>query len=177
MFWAYSIISNVLLWFWPQIWHAHLICESKINCYNKLFWECQLICNILVLANIAFALLTFCLSGFIYSFNDKYSSRMTLKSVPLPDLFRYCLNSMGAQKNAPKNVLVTFFPYIFHIKTKWNIVYRYLKTKIFSRDINILPRMHWTSNIFGHSATTITKLSNPSLQENGMPPKSLDAAL
>ena len=56
---------------------------------------------------------------------------------------------------APKKVLVTLFPYIFHIKTKWNIVYKYLKTKIFSRDTNILPQMHWTSNIFGHSATTI----------------------
>ena len=31
----------------------------------------------------------------------------------------------------------------------------YLKTKIFSRDTNILPQMHWMSNIFWHSATTI----------------------
>ena len=31
----------------------------------------------------------------------------------------------------PKKVLVTLFPYKFHIKTKWNIVYKYLKTKLF----------------------------------------------
>ena len=50
---------------------------------------------------------------------------------------------------------VTLFPDIFHVKAKWSIVYEYLKTKIFSRDTNILPQMHWTSNIFGHSAITI----------------------
>ena len=43
----------------------------------------------------------------------------------------------------------------FHVKSKLNMVYEHLKTKIFSRDTNILPQMHWTSNIFGHSATTI----------------------
>ena len=56
---------------------------------------------------------------------------------------------------APKKVLTTLFPYIVHVKTKWNIVYKNLKTKIFSRDTNILPQMHWTSNIFGPPATTI----------------------
>ena len=56
---------------------------------------------------------------------------------------------------APKKFLVTLFPYIFHVKTKSNIVYEYLKTKIFSRDIIILPQMHWTSNIFWHLATII----------------------
>ena len=76
-------------------------------------------------------------------------------ATPHPDVFWYYLNSMGTQKNAPKKALVLFFPYIFHIKTKWNIVYKYLKTKIFSGDTNIFPLMHWTSNIFGHSATTI----------------------
>ena len=29
LFWALCIISNVLLWPWPQIRHAYLICESK----------------------------------------------------------------------------------------------------------------------------------------------------
>ena len=58
-------------------------------------------------------------------------------------------------KNAPKKVLGTLFPYIFHVKPTWNIVYKYLKTKIFSRDSNILLQMHWTSNIFQHSATII----------------------
>ena len=55
---------------------------------------------------------------------------------------------MGTQKKAPKKVFTTFFPYIFHVKPKWNIVYEYLKTKFFSRDSNILPQMHWASNIF-----------------------------
>ena len=75
--------------------------------------------------------------------------------MPYPDVFWYCLNGMGAQKNAPKKVLVTLFPYIFHIETKSSTVYENLKTKILSRDTNILPQMHWTSNIFGPSATTI----------------------
>ena len=54
------------------------------------------------------------------------------------------------QKNMPIKILVTL-PYIFHVKIKLSIVYEYLKIKIFSRDTNILPQMHWTSNIFGHS--------------------------
>ena len=74
---------------------------------------------------------------------------------------------MGAQQNAPKKVLVTLFPYIFYLKTKWNIVYEYLKTKTFSRDTNIIPQKHWTANIFGHSVTTIERfwasLNNPIL--------------
>ena len=61
----------------------------------------------------------------------------------------------GAQINASKKVLVTLFSYMFHIKTKWDIVYENLQTKICSRDTNILLQMHWTSNIFWPSATTI----------------------
>ena len=78
-----------------------------------------------------------------------------LKIVPHPDVFWYCLNGMCAQKNTPKKVLTTIFPFIFHIKSKRNIAYKYLKTKTFSRDTNILLQMHWISNIFGHSATAI----------------------
>ena len=63
--------------------------------------------------------------------------------------------TVWAPKNVPKKVLVTLFPYIFHVKTKWNIVYECLKTTIFSRGSNILPQMHWTSNIFGDSAPII----------------------
>ena len=52
---------------------------------------------------------------------------------------------------------------------------------IFSRDTNIIPRMEWTSNIFGPSATFNrgfwVSLKYPFLQENGMPKKCLDAAL
>ena len=59
------------------------------------------------------------------------------------------------KKKMPKKFLLILFLYIFHVKTKWNIVYEYLKAKIFSRDTNILPQMHWTSNIFGHSTTII----------------------
>ena len=54
----------------------------------------------------------------------------------------------------PKKVLVILFPYIFHTKTKSNIVYKYLKTKIFSRETGILPQMHWIS-VFRTSATAI----------------------
>ena len=82
---------------------------------------------------------------FKYKLQDSAASRCIL--VPFE---RY-----GRPKKCAQKVLVTLFPYIFHVKTKWNIVYEYLKTKIFSRDTNILPQMHWTSNIFGHSATII----------------------
>ena len=74
-------------------------------------------------------------------------------AAPHPDVFWYRLNGMGAQKNVTKD-RVTFFLYLFLVQTEWNIVYEYLQTKIFSRDTNILPQTHWTSNIFGHSATT-----------------------
>ena len=72
-----------------------------------------------------------------------------------PDVFWYHLNSMGNQKSVPKKFLVILFPYIFFLKTKWNIVYHNLKTKIFSRNTNILCQVHWTSNIVGHSARII----------------------
>ena len=49
---------------------------------------------------------------------------------------------------AHKKVLVTPFLCIFHVKTKWNIVYENFKTKILSRDTNILLQMYWTSNTF-----------------------------
>ena len=53
----------------------------------------------------------------------------------------------AAKKIHPKKFL-QLFPYIFHIKTKWNIVYKYLKTEIFSRDTSILPQMHGISKYF-----------------------------
>ena len=40
------------------------------------------------------------------------------RPVPHPDVFWYRLNGMGDQKNAPKKVLVTLFPYTFHVKPK-----------------------------------------------------------
>ena len=76
-------------------------------------------------------------------------------AVPYPDIFWYHLKVMGTQKKCTQKFLVLLFQYIFHVKSKWNIVYKYLKTKIFSRDTNILPQMHWTSNIFGPLASTI----------------------
>ena len=69
--------------------------------------------------------------------------------------FWYRLNVMSSPKKCAQTVPVTLSPYVFHVKTKWNIVYKYLKTKTFSRDTNILPQMYGTSNIFGPSGTTI----------------------
>ena len=49
------------------------------------------------------------------------------------------------KKKRPKSSC-NLYLYIFHVKTKWNIVYKYLKTKIFSRDTNILWTLsysHW----------------------------------
>ena len=48
-----------------------------------------------------------------------------------PDVFWYRLNGIGAQKKCAQKVLVTLFPYIFHVKTKWNIVHKNLKVKTF----------------------------------------------
>ena len=83
----------------------------------------------------------------MFKINNFFSAASRCISVPLE---RY---------GRPKNSWKTFFPYIFHVyisrKTEWNIVYKYLKTKTFSRDTNILPQMPWTSNNFGNSATTI----------------------
>ena len=61
----------------------------------------------------------------------------------------------GPPRKWAQKDFVTFFLYIFHVKTKLNIVYEYLKTKIFPRDTNILPQIHWIWNIFGYSATNI----------------------
>ena len=61
----------------------------------------------------------------------------------------------GRPKKWTQKGLVTLFRYIFHVKTKWNIVYKYFFKKIFSRNANILPQKHLTLNIFGHSLTTI----------------------
>ena len=66
----------------------------------------------------------------------------------------------GCQKKSAQKVLVTPFPCIFHLEAKRNIVYKQLKAKNISRDSNILPQMHLTSNIFGHSATIIWGLLN-----------------
>ena len=74
------------------------------------------------------------------------------RPVPHPDVFWYRLNGIGAQNNAPKKVLLTLLPYLFHVKAKW---IKYIKTKIFSIDTNTLPKMHWTLNIFGPSVSTI----------------------
>ena len=46
------------------------------------------------------------------------ASMVRISSRPHPDVLWYRLNGMGAQKFAPKRVLVTLFPDIFHIKTK-----------------------------------------------------------
>ena len=78
-------------------------------------------------------------------FRDLFSwnfPRCPVQLVQHPDVFWYRVNGMDALKNAPTKVLVTLFPYTFHVKTNSNIVYKYLKTKIFSRDTNILPQMH-----------------------------------
>ena len=48
----------------------------------------------------------------------KFLSPEVALLVPHPDVFWYRLNGMGAEKNAPKKGLVTFFSYIFHVKTR-----------------------------------------------------------
>ena len=103
--------------------------------------------------------------------------------MPHPDLFWYRLNGMGAKKVRPKSSFEeTLFLYIFHVKTKSNIVYEYLRTKIFSRDTNILPQTHWISYFWTLSynhwgVLSITKLSNPNFKKTVCPKKRLDAAL
>ena len=96
-------------------------------------------------------LYSFKLKGFCYSYSWFCSSC----AVPHPDVFWHPLNGMGTQKTAPEKVLVTLFPYIFHVETKWNIVYKYLKIKIFLKWHKDPSNIHWTLNIFGLWATTI----------------------
>ena len=48
----------------------------------------------------------------------KILKEKSIQSILHPEVFWYRLNGMGAQKSAPKKVLVTLFPYIFHVKTK-----------------------------------------------------------
>ena len=73
---------------------------------------------------------------------------------------------MGAQKKMLKKVLLTLFPYISYIKTERNMVYRYLETKIFSREkypssnaINIKQFLTLSYNDWRFLG--ITKLFNP----------------
>ena len=75
--------------------------------------------------------------------------------MPHPDLFWYRLNGMGAKEVRPESSFEeTLFLHIFHVKTRLNIVYEYLRTKIFSRDTSMLPQII-EYHIFGHSAITI----------------------
>ena len=69
------------------------------------------------------------------------------------------------KKCAQNKFLETLFPCIFHVKTKLNIVFEYLKTKIFSRDTNISPnaldiKYFWTLSYNHWGFFGITKLSN-----------------
>ena len=57
-----------------------------------------------------------------------------------PDVFWYCLKGMVIQKKVLKKVFVTVFPFIFHIKTEWNIVYEYSKTKTFQETQTSFPK-------------------------------------
>ena len=82
------------------------------------------------------------------------------------------------QKNVSKKSSNTFSIYI-HLTSE---IYEYLKTKIFSRGSSILSQIHWTSNIFGHSATIIgffwVSLNYPILNfKKTVCPKRLDVAL
>ena len=72
---------------------------------------------------------------------------------------------------------------MLHVKPKWNIVYKYLKNKIFFKRLkypfpNALNiRYFWTLSYNYWGFAGITKLSNPQLQENDMSKKRVDAAL
>ena len=89
---------------------------------------------------------SFLITWFTDYFISTSSAASTCILVPLEQYRR--------PKNGPKEFLVTLFPYIFHVKAKLNIVYKYLKRKIFARDINVVPQMHWTSNVFATWPTT-----------------------
>ena len=79
--------------------------------------------------------------------------------------FEWC----GCPKKYVENVLVTFFPYIFHVKTKWNIViYEYLNTHLFKKHKYPSPnalniKYSWTLNYNHWVFLSITKLSNRKL--------------
>ena len=72
----------------------------------------------------------------------------------------------GRPKKCAQIISCDIFPYIFHVKTKLNIVYEYLKTKIFSRDTYPSPnslniKYFWTLSYNHWRFFSITKLSSP----------------
>ena len=76
-------------------------------------------------------------------FRDLFSwnfPRCPVQLVQHPDIFWYRVNGMDALKNAPTKVLVTLFPYTFHVKTNSNIVYKYLKPKSFQETQISFPK-------------------------------------
>ena len=88
------------------------------------------------------------------------------------------------KKMPPKKILLSFFLHIFHIKTKRNIVYKYLKTEIFQETQTSFSKANalnikylWTFTYNNWGVWGIIKLSNPWLQESGMLKKHLHAAL
>ena len=116
-----------------------LICSGKKVTENKLKsfdYGFKIFIPLNVKANFSFAIHqsktvvmilvnTFDLSSLILAAKQCWA-------VPKPDVFWYRLNG-----------------------TKMNIIYEYSKTKNLSRDTNIISQMHWTSNNFWYSATTI----------------------
>ena len=69
-------------------------------------------------------------------------------------------------RNAPKKVIVTLFPYIFHIKTKWNIIYECLEKNLFIKHKYPSPnalnnKYFWKLSHNHQEFFNVTKLSNP----------------
>ena len=89
----------------------------------------------------------------------------------------------GHPRKWAQNNFVTFFLYIFHVKTKIKYSLWILKNKnLFNRHkyppTNALNMKYfWTLSYKHWWFLSISKLSNPQLQENGMPKKCLDVAL
>ena len=70
-------------------------------------------------------------------------------SMPHPDVFWYCLNKMGTQKNLhPK--LFKHFPCQCYAKTKEDKLW-ILRKQFFSIDANVIPEIHQISSIVGPS--------------------------
>ena len=112
--------------------------------FKNIFWQdtsgwmlLVFICQFWEVVQVTSFLEYFWETYFKYKLQDSTASRCIL--VPFE---RY---------GRPKNV----FPCMVHVTPKWNIVYKHLKTKDFSRDSNILPQMHWTLDIFGHLTAII----------------------
>ena len=138
-----------------QIWFSNVWYLFKIQMVTFVLYSSKILCTSFCIKVKYHAYYSAAMDRY-WTWNGLWFKNETLYAALHPDVFWYRLNGMGAQKNIPKKVPATLFPRTFYVKTKWNIVYEYLKTKIFSRksfpkciEYQIFLDTQYFGNIFG----------------------------